>query len=292
MNGNFHHRRIQMNKKFFKVAALAAASICSSAAMGGSIFLTGHDVDLHDGQNGFDNVILDYLRGSGTATAIAAGSYDIGVVRGASGSIGSVGVNTYEGFGTITVREMSSFASAADFSSFLSSVDVLAVSSHTSCGGCSFTDADSAALNSFSSQVTSFFNAGGDIYGNSGASLATYYDFLPPSAVASGLPIGGSSGFTATSAGTAIGISDAAPSMINGFPTHNRFTGFVPAFTVFENRGDEIISIGVRDARIGDGGVIVTPPNPIPEPETYALMLVGIGAVGWYTRRRRRTVRD
>jgi len=30
---------------------------------------------------------------------------------------------------------------------------------------------------------------------------------------------------------------------------------------------------------------------PVPEPSTYALMLVGLGAVGWATRLRRQTIR-
>ncbi len=43
---------------------------------------------------------------------------------------------------------------------------------------------------------------------------------------------------------------------MNGYPTHNRFLpGFSPAFTVFEERSGQVISLGVRDATITDGGI-------------------------------------
>ena len=269
--------------KTFKIAAVIAACFVSSGAYAGSIYLTGHDVDLHSGQNSYDNVILNYLRGAGTGSAIAAGSYRIGIVKGDSGSVGTIGVNTYEGFGTTTVRTASSFTGAADFATFLSGIDVLAISSHTSCGGCSITTADSNIINGFAPQIETFFNAGGDIFGNTGATLATFYGFLPPSAVASGSSISGSSGFTATLDGIGIGITSA---MINGFPTHNRFTSMAPAFTVFETRGTEIISIGVRDAKIDGGGITPGGPGAVTEPATMALMGLGLAGLGFARRRK------
>ena len=261
-----------MSKKVLSVIAFAAGMACGGA-YAGDIYLTGHDVDLHGNQNGYDHVILDYLRGS-TPTA----SYRVGVVTGTLG-FGSIG----SGYGARIERDIMSFADATAFASFLSSVDVLVVASEETCGGCVFTAADVTKLNSFRPQVTSFFNAGGDIFGETGATNANYYGFLPPSAVASGAPISGSSGFTATAAGLAIGIQ---PNNINGFQTHNRFTSFDPAFTVMETRGAEIISLALRGGSIDDGGGIVITPS-IPEPETYALMLAGLGVVGAVARRRK-----
>lgn len=259
--------------------------VAGGAANAGSIFLTGHDILLHSNQNGYSTTILEWLRGAGTGSEIATDDYRVGLVSGGVGFASTTVLDDYGAAdGGLDVRLMSSFADGDAFASFLSGIDVLVIPSHTSCGGCNFTDAASAALNGFSAQITSFFNAGGDIWGNSGATLATYYDFLPPDAVATGASIGGSSGFAATAAGLAIGISDIPPSMINGFPTHNRFPTFDSDFTVFEVRGDEVISIGIRDAIIDDDGGIGG--SEVPEPSALGLLSLGLVGLGLARRRR------
>jgi len=99
-----------------------------------------------------------------------------------------------------------------------------------------------------------------------------YYSVLPASVLSTGVSIGGSSGFTATSAGTVIGI---ASNMINGFPTHNNFTSVASALTVFEDLSGVAISIGISDATITGGGIgSGGPATPVPTLSTWALLLL------------------
>lgn len=278
--------------------ALGLAGAISTSAMAGSIYLTGHDTLLHDGAEGYDNVILDFLRGAGTGTEIAKASYDIAVL---GSNVGFWGWSDVPGFGDEGTKP--GYASTTFFNvntlddagwGTALSADVLVILSHTSCGGCDLDDAGVIAINARSAQIATAFNAGMDIWGNSGASNADYYDFLPPGVTTSGPPISGSSGFIATAAGLAIGIT---PEMINGDPTHNRFVDFADAFTVFEVRpntslpgGNEVISIGVRDGTIVDDGIVVDDGGDdggtIPEPATLGLLGLGLLAFG-FTRRRK-----
>lgn len=280
------------------VLAIGLAGAVSTSAMAGSIYLTGHDTLLHDGAEGYDSVILDFLRGAGTGTEIAKASYDIAVLGSNVGSWGWSDVAGFgdegikPGFGGTTFFNVNTLDDAGWGTAL--SADVLVILSHTSCGGCDLDDAGVIAINARSAQIATAFNAGMDIWGNSGASNADYYDFLPPGVTTSGPPISGSSGFVATAAGVGIGIT---PEMINGDPTHNRFVDFADAFTVFETRpiaggGTEVISIGVRDGTIVDDGIVVDDggddggDGTVPEPATLALLGLGALAFG-FTRRRK-----
>ncbi len=278
-------------------ASLLAIACFSGAlapsAQAGDIFLTGHDVDFHGGQAGFDIKILNYLSGgpsasynlavigtagNGGASWSTGGSY----VGGASGSV----VSSPAGYGTTTFYDAQAFAALAPASraAILSGVGALVVLSQDSCGGCSLTSAGSAALNTVAGDIATAFNAGMDIYGNSGATNPTYYGFLPASAVATGVSISGSSGFSPTAAGAAIGIVNG---MVNGNPTHNRFTAIAPAFTVFETRATtsgapEIISIGLKDGKIDGGGVTTRVPDT-----GWTVALLGMALPGMAFLRRR-----
>ena len=102
--------------------------------------------------------------------------------------------------------------------------------------------------------------------------LSGYYDWLPLGVAADGQGINQSTGFTATAAGTAIGITS---NMINGFPTHSRFTSWDPAFTVLETHTsfpNDAVSLGIQEAKIINGSII----TDVPEPSTLAIFALGM----------------
>jgi hypothetical protein len=73
--------------------------------------------------------------------------------------------------------------------------------------------------------------------------------------------------------------------MVNGNATHNSFTSYDSAYTVFETRGSEVISIGLRDVQISSdctttGSCFTT---SVPEPTTLAIFALGM--IGLASRR-------
>ncbi len=282
------------NKLKLTIAALAISAAGGTQA--GSIIMTGHDVLLHGDQFGagstvgasFTEVALEYLRGAGTGSEIAKGSYEVGLIRDPGGSASTSVLDDYgTSFSTFDISTVSGNAAGATaFSAFLAGKDAVVIASHASCGGCALSTTGSNTLNFFAPEIASWFNAGGDIFANAGADLSTYYDFLPPAVATTGPAISGSNGFSATADGLAIGLVD---SMLNGRQTHNRFTAFDPDFKIFEIRGtDEFVTIGLRDATIGDDGIGTDDGGDggdggttVPEPSLLALLSLGLlGMIG------------
>ncbi|NOR18749.1 MAG: hypothetical protein GQ538_01505, partial [Xanthomonadales bacterium] len=222
---------------------------------------------LHNGQNGYDTLILDFLRGSGTSAEIAEADYDIAYLF--NGGCTMPGQGGWGG--TITVYDASSLDDAGWAEVF--SKDVIVVP-WAPC----YTVASQTAFNARSGQLATFFNAGGDLWMNSSLSRSGYYDVLPPSVLSSGAGISGSTGFEATAAGLLIGIET---NMINNFATHNNFTDVASALTVFEVRSDIAISIGVSDARITGTGIgDDAPAIPVPTLTFWGLLLLLISIIG------------
>jgi hypothetical protein len=267
-------------KKFLRCSiAIAAIAIAAPAfADGGNIFLTGHDADLH----------MYY----GSASAKAALTSELNFVRnGSSLPVLSfdAGVQLTSDLATLGIAYVnfdpgSSLYNASTFDAKLYSA--IAVASHQDCGGCDNTTAGLAKLATFASSIASFFNAGGGILGLAGADDAAAYAYVPQAAAnAGGNPP--STGFVETPAGLAVGLVAE-----NGDPTHNYFGtpgvgGLSSAYQVAEVNSGSNESLFVKGGTIscvGDACGIVT---SVPEPETYALMLMGLGVVGFVGRRRR-----
>lgn len=274
---------------------------CASAVGAGNICLTGHDVLLHDGQRGYDEVILDYLRSVGTTGEIPRASYTIGVIGSDIGSWGwtnvgssndqGTGANVPPGFEFTTFYDTADLDSDPALQAAALSNDALVILSHTTCGGCDLSDAGSAVINTqMTAGITNAFNLGMDLWVLSGATLATYYDFLPPAFATAGPAISGSTGFFATAEGTAIGIVDPNPgnsdpgSMINRFATHNRFVGFSPLLTVMEIRPfagtDETITICAQDISLSGNLSPDLDFNPPGTDHTVDLQVEGTAAGG------------
>ncbi len=211
-----------------------------AATQGGNLFLTGHSVLRREGQAGLDVVILDYLRGAGSDSEIARDDYDVGYLRSIDRGAPGGGL-----FTSVIEAEPTSFTDGVQFADFLSQIDVLYIPWALDVDG----GTGSAAINTFADQIQNFFAAGGDIAVESGADLETFYDFLTPLVSVAGTAVSGTSGFSATIAGAAIGITDV---MLSGYELHSHFTEFDEEFVVLERRGPEVISIG----RLSPGALV------------------------------------
>jgi hypothetical protein len=131
---------------------------------------------------------------------------------------------------------------------------------------------------------TSIVGPGSGIAGIGGAEMVS---FVPLNLGSSGNPV---EGFYAAAYPTNIQKADASqflPFLGDAVITSETGHG---VFDVHFNGTTFVVSqIGTFPAQPEDG-IFVTADivqNPVPEPETYALLLAGFGAIGWATRRRR-----
>jgi len=147
----------------------------SSGSGGGDIYLTGHDVLLHSGQSGYDDDILNFLRGS-----VPDSSYSISVIGSNVGNWSFTGgsywspIHTKAGYASTTYYNTSTMTSA-DWTAALSN-NVLVILSPTTCGGCDTSTAGSNVINAHSADIHAAINAGMDLWANSSATLSSYYN--------------------------------------------------------------------------------------------------------------------
>ena len=222
----------------------------------GNVFVTGHDILLHAGQNGYDSKVLDFMRGAGTNGEIPPSEYSIAVLGSGAGSWSfsdeSNGRSQHEkpGYEKTSYFDTNDLTRAPSRWNEVLSHDGLIVLSHTSCGGCDLTTAGVNEINANAAQIVDAVSAGMDLWmGSQGeqGDRSDYYNLLDALVPVENAEFSGSSGFVATDLGVEFGLTDA---MINGHATHNAFQPN-DGLVVLETNGDQIISAFLGGFTVG-----------------------------------------
>ena len=278
-------------KKLLAAIGLAAAAT-TTPSFAGNIWLTGHDADLHCSFGGQQcnhfGTALDFARQGATNKALPLLFLDSGTELGtASANAFSKAKNSVEGAGNafnflVVDPTSAGFASLA-FNAF----SAIVVASDSSCGGCDNDAADIAAINARTSDIASFFNAGGGLVYFAGAgNFASYYDSVPVGATA----VAVTSPFTLTAAGLGVGLSNVLNDA-NCCATHNSFAlpGSGSALQVAETDAAGVAeTLFASGAVITDGGIVTDSGGGGSVPEPASLGLLGLGALALgFTRRRK-----
>lgn len=139
-------------------------------------------------------------------------------------------------------------------------------------------DDEAAVLTANASAINSFLGTGGGVF-----SQANSYGWLSALLPGVGVDFSAGQGIELTSAGNTLFPGLTNEDLSSG-PYHANFTG-VGSIPVLGRGVDFDANLNII---IGSSGGSITDPLPaIPEPSTYALMIVGLGVVGLCARRRK-----
>ncbi len=275
-------------KSSLKLLAVGACLMWTAPSSAGNVFVSGHDADFHavSGNTvGAQHLIqqsLLFARNGSTApilflqtdlSNLALGDH----LDSAQGLINS-GYTSSNTPGNHYVTVNATQFATTDLSLYSA---IFVASDH----GGTLTGNDLRALNARSSDILAYINAGGGLVAwaedgdhqpaTPAAPVPGLFGFLPFLVSSTGLSQG-ESGFTLSALGVSLGLTVAD---INNNFSHNFFTGTGGMSPVDFDASGRIISLAFSGQ--------LTPVGVVPEPETYAMMLAGLGLVAFAARRRK-----
>lgn len=213
-----------MSRRLILILALVAFLV-PPFAFAGRIVLTGHDDDFHQSAaaTAAMTAFLTYVRATAPTPTLPVLTFDHGSET--TSFMTALGIPFTNVDPNVGVPAASNF----DVTKF----SAMVVASDTTCGGCDNDSTSSTNLAGAKTAIAAFFDAGGGIIAQAGASNTSYYSFLPASANNPGT-VDCSTCFTQTAAGAAAGL----PAVNGDFP-HNFFAfpgtgGVSAAYQVFE----------------------------------------------------------
>lgn len=272
-----------------RAAAAAFALLAGASAHAGPFILAGTDADDHGFANAMGNQdgwffmqrAIENLAASSDLTTpnrvvVSLGS-SVGTALTAAQSAFTLSGLPAAGWTFMSVPDLTI---AGALTNALLTAGIIMLDSGNNVGG-GLTAAEQTVLTNNAAALDTFVGDGGGLFSQSNS-----YGFL--TALVPGLTAVSfsSTGLTLTAAGNA-SFPGLTNQDLSAGPYHNFFTnvGPIPVLATGLN-GQTILNV-----IIGSSGGSITNPDPpvpgIPEPETYAMMAVGLAALGFVARRRK-----